>query len=300
MLESECNVTLFFEEHLFAAEVIDGKIVSIDTRNARTSVESRFYSPIFIDCSGRASLGRIAGAAFRTGREAKSEFNESLAPDKADNLHHGNTLLFHTRKNKMPTSFPEVPWAVEVAKDFAELNGQMGGLGIDNQCGPCSYGSGVPKLIYKGITSIPSIARSIVADHRFPPDKVIDFFPGTHFWEYGQDLDMDENEEEIRDYLMRALYGTFYNVKNAQPKKYANLDFDWIHIVPARGEYCRLMGDYILNENEVREHAEFPDQIIMNDSAFCIHCAGNDSYDFRFVKNTTYAHVKYIMIIWMS
>ena len=72
-----------------------------------------------------------------------------------------------------------------------------------------------------------------------------------------------------------------YNVKNAQPELYANLEFDWIHHVFASGEYCRIIGDYIVNENEMREHKVFPDAIVQQDGAICIHCMENPEYDFR-------------------
>lgn len=44
---------------------------------------------------------------------------------------------------------------------------------------------------------------------------------------------------------------------------------------------CRIVGDYILTENDIRGHAEFADAIVRNDSAFCVHLGGNADYDFR-------------------
>lgn len=66
-----------------------------------------------------------AGAEYRLGREASGEFHESLAPPTADKMHHGNTVVFRTRTAAQPTMFPDVPWAVEVAKDYADLGGQV-------------------------------------------------------------------------------------------------------------------------------------------------------------------------------
>lgn len=48
--------------------------------------------------------------------------------------------------------------------------------------------------------------------------------PLTHFWEYGQWLDPYTQGEHIRDHLLRAIYGTFLNVKTMDPEKYANLE----------------------------------------------------------------------------
>lgn len=109
----------------------------------------------------------------------------------------------------------------------------------------------------------------------------MDFFPGTHYWEYGQDMDLFTCGEDIRDHLLRALYGTMYNVKKAQPELHAKLEFDWVRFVPASGEYCRIIGDHIVNENEMREHESFEDAIVQQDGAICVHCMDDPKYDFR-------------------
>ena len=109
-------------------------------------------------------------------------------------------------------------------------------------------------------------------------------FPATHFWEYGQWLDPYTSGELVRDYLMRALYGTFSNVKRLEPSAFANLEFEWMAFVAAQGEFRRYRGDYILTENDIRNHTRFDDELIANDGSFCIHCAwerGEGKYDFR-------------------
>lgn len=287
LVEAEPGITLLLDEHVFAADKRDGRIVSVTSRNARTSVETTFRGEVFIDASGRAALARLVGAETRIGREGKAEFNESLAPDEPDEMHHGNTLLYHVGMASHPVTFPDVPWATEVAKDFACLAGQMGDLSEDNQPGPCIGGPG--NAVATKVAQLKAGAKmvqGIKRDHMFPPEEVIHIFPGTHYWEYGQYLDMDVpgNEELVRDHLLRALYGTMSNIKRAQPDKYANLRFEWIHFVPARGEYCRIMGDYILDENDVRDHTEFTDAIVRNDGAFCLHYPGDEQYDFRLKK----------------
>jgi hypothetical protein len=54
--------------------------------------------------------------------------------------------------------------------------------------------------------------------------------------------------------------------------------------VAAQGEFRRYKGDYVLSENDIREHKRFDDELIANDGSFCIHCAwerGEGKYDFR-------------------
>ena len=52
--------------------------------------EATFLS--VIDCTGHGWIGFFAGAEYRMGTEARSEFGESMAPVKADKRTMGNTL----------------------------------------------------------------------------------------------------------------------------------------------------------------------------------------------------------------
>lgn len=106
-------------------------------------------------------------------------------------------------------------------------------------------------------------------------------FPATHFWEYGQHLDPYTDGEHIRDHLLRAIYGTFGTVKLREPVAQANLALDWVAHVPGQGEFRRYLGDHVLTENDIRDHTPFPDAVVENDGAFCLHHAGHRRYDFR-------------------
>lgn len=284
MVASEPGITTFFNHRAFDCQVKGERIVSVDARDLVQGTERRFVAPAFIDASGRGALARIAGAEVRFGREGRAEFGEPLAPEDPDMLHHGHTPLFHVGLADEPVDFPEVPWALEVSGDFACLAGQMGRLSEDNQPGPCAGEPATPEEAARlGAEAQQKLMAGVQKDHMFPPEDVIHLFPGTHFWEYGQFLDMDVpgNEELVRDHLLCALYGTMSNVKRAMPEKYANLRFEWLHHVPATGEYCRIMGDYLMTELDVRNHTHFPDAVVMNGDPFCLHYPGDENYDFR-------------------
>lgn len=66
-----------------------------------------------------------------------------------------------------------------------------------------------------------------------------------------------------------------------EPDTYANLELDWVAFVPAQGEFRRYKGDYILTETDVRTHKEFPDAVVQNGGAFCLHYPGDTKYNFR-------------------
>jgi hypothetical protein len=99
----------------------------------------------------------------------------------------------------------------------------------------------------------------------------------VHFWEFGQTLDTTQDLEEIRDHLFRAIYGAFstFNAKNA------NFELAWVRHIAARGESRRLLGEYLLTENDIESCRVFPDTVAtcMRDF-FCLHYT-DPRYEFR-------------------
>ncbi|MEM9552836.1 MAG: FAD-dependent oxidoreductase [Acidobacteriota bacterium] len=264
ILEAHPNVSLYLGHRLFAVHQDGNRITSVDAVETLGGVERRFNGKVFIDSSGVAMVAVLGGGETRFGREAQSEYGESHAPENADEMHHGNTLFFRTRMAEKPVPFPDVPWATEISKDYADLGGQILRPGKDNGPGP-------------RIGNHPH-----VPEFQFPDDE--DVFTASHFWEYGQWLDPYKEGERIRDHLMRALFGTFSNVKTMDPEKHANLEFEYMAHVVAKGEYRRHVGDYTLSQVDIIEHREFEDDIVMNAGFFCVHCAfpdGEAKYDFR-------------------
>ncbi|KAK1855607.1 hypothetical protein CCHR01_01782 [Colletotrichum chrysophilum] len=208
-----------------------------------------------------ARLGnRVALVQDRPKLGGNASVEIGLSPREADDMHHGHTLFFRTKMANAAVSFPVVPWAIEVAKDYSDLRGQLREPGLENGTGP------------------------FVVPPNFVPDPTADMRmkgPLTHFWEYGQWLDPYTNGEHIRDHLLCAIYGTFHNVKTMEPENYANLDFDWVTFVAAQGEFKRYKGDYVLAETDIRDHKAFPDAVVQNAGAFCLHYPGDEKYDFR-------------------
>jgi hypothetical protein len=267
LLQAEPTATVFLEHRVIAAHKDGGKITSINAVAARGGQERRFLGKTFIDATGTALLGRLCGAETLFGREAKAAFGEPLAPDTADEMHHGNTIFFRTRQAASAVSFPDVPWATEVSREFGDLGGQLVEPGQENGRGP-------KVAVSANVPSVEGFAFGL------PCAKI----PATHFWEYGQWLDPYKDAEHIRDHLLRALYGTFATVKRTEPEKYANLEFEWVAFVPGQGEFHRYLGDYVLSEIDIRNHKQFEDAVVFNDGAFCMHCAferGETDYDFR-------------------
>jgi hypothetical protein len=115
----EPNLTLLLNTTVDGAEVVDGLIRSVTATRPSTEDRFRIEASVFVDCTGDGRLGLEAGAPYRHGREAGSEFHESLAPAEADRKTLGSTILFQARKHDRPMPFVPPPWARQFcANDF--------------------------------------------------------------------------------------------------------------------------------------------------------------------------------------
>jgi len=99
-----------------------------------------------------------------------------------------------------------------------------------------------------------------------------------HFWEAGQGRDTLAEAEWTRDHLLRAIFGTMATAKRRDPAANANLEFESVGYILARGESRRLMGDHLLTQND--RGRQFHDAIGSGTSFYCLHYTHPD-YDFR-------------------
>jgi hypothetical protein len=118
---NEPNITLLLETTLYSTEMKDGKIRSVVARCDKSEHLYRVTAGIYLDCTGDSRLALEAGAEYRTGREARREFDESLAPEKADEETLGSSILFTSRlfRKKMPFTPPK--WARKVTKEHLKF-----------------------------------------------------------------------------------------------------------------------------------------------------------------------------------
>jgi hypothetical protein len=110
----EPNLKLFLNTHMHKAIMADnGRIAAVYCIQIGTEKNYVFNAPQFVDASGDGVLAHRAGAEYRWGREAKSEYGEALAPDVADEKVMGNTLFFRAVDTGKPVEFKRPGWAVE-------------------------------------------------------------------------------------------------------------------------------------------------------------------------------------------
>lgn len=114
------NLTSLLNASCRAATVEAGRIRTIEAWQTTTETTHIVEADLFADCSGDGIMAVLAGAEHRIGREAKREFGESLAPDRADRLTMGLSCLIQARETDRPQKFIPPKWA-HVYPDEASL-----------------------------------------------------------------------------------------------------------------------------------------------------------------------------------
>ena len=67
--------------------------------------------------------------------------------------------------------------------------------------------------------------------------------------------------EEIRDELLAIIYGIWDHIKNGGDHHAENYDLTWIGFLPGKRESRRIVGDYVLKEQDLLEGKRFPDAV---------------------------------------
>lgn len=118
-IKREPNIDLKLNTTAIRAMMAGDKIEAAYCWQMTTETEFTIKADLFIDCSGDGLLGATAGALYRTGREASSEFNEKYAPKEADGWQMGSTCLLGSKDMGRPMPFEAphftIPYEAEKA-----------------------------------------------------------------------------------------------------------------------------------------------------------------------------------------
>ena len=210
VVKAEKNIYLLLNEHV--NEVVtnsEGRIIFVRAVDTRTGDFILHRAKLFVDCTGDGTVGYLAGADFRMGREAKAETNEPDAPEKADMVTMGASVQWYAGEADGDAAFPTRPWML---KTINEAN-----------CSP--------------------------------------HLKGDWWWEAGLGRDQIAEGEYIRDYGLLVAFSNWAFVKNGYSKKeaFANKELKWVAYNAGRRESRRLMGDFILDQNHLRNREVQPD-----------------------------------------
>jgi len=108
---------------------------------------------------------------------------------------------------------------------------------------------------------------------------------GEWYWEFSaNDRHQIGDAEAIRDHMLRAIYGSFYNAKQ-QPEN-ANAELLWVAYIAGKRESRRIVGDYIYTQKDMTEQRRFEDTVAEETRAIDVHYQRNltdhaeSKYDF--------------------
>ena len=121
------NLTLLLNCSCNHAEMDGYKIKNIRGWQLTNETWHDVEADYFADCSGDSILAPLTGAEFRYGREAASEFGESIEPEKADAKTMGMSCLIQCRETDSPQKFIPPAWANKYTKaeDLPNRNTNM-------------------------------------------------------------------------------------------------------------------------------------------------------------------------------
>ena len=108
---AEENLTLLLGTSCLDATMDGGRIVSVKAWQSCAETFHEVHATWFADCSGDSILAPLSGAKYTYGREAKSDFGESIPPDIADKKTMGMSCLFQIRETDHPVKFTPPAWA---------------------------------------------------------------------------------------------------------------------------------------------------------------------------------------------
>lgn len=92
------------------------RIDSVTGWTMGSEVLTTFRAPFVVDATGDGLVGFLAGARFRLGKEARSEFDEPWAPEVATREFLGSTLLFYTKDLGHPVKFVAPESAIDITR----------------------------------------------------------------------------------------------------------------------------------------------------------------------------------------
>ncbi len=92
---------------------------------------------------------------------------------------------------------------------------------------------------------------------------------GEWFWETGLHRDLTRESESVRDHMLAVIYGSFSLAK--KDPRHASRRLHFCPFLLGKRESRRLLGDYVLNERDVRNATPFPDAVATGSWSIDLH-----------------------------
>jgi hypothetical protein len=227
-LETLCaetpNLTVFLNQCVIDAETDGPRIKAAVAQNTLTGLRTVFPAKVFIDATGDGWLGYYAGAAYRVGREARWQHGEEKAPRNADGRTMSGCLMGSDNSHHQILSY------------FAEDTGKPAPF-----CAP-DWAQVLPEKLFRSPGRIES---------------------GEWWIETPTNYDDLFEAEMVRDYQMIISLGYFHWLKNHYEKRdlARNYRIAGFPKDNAKRESRRLIGDYILKQDDCTSGRDFEDAV---------------------------------------
>ena len=243
LVRLEPNLELHLNTHATGVQMHEGqgkRIAAVDAIKVESGRRLRFPGKVFLDCTGDSVVGVAAGAEYRHGKEPKSMYGEPWAPDEPSPNTMGNGLKYFARDMGQPRTFATPPWIYPYP----------------------TCDSFKPERH-------PRLTTSIEIDYQW-------------MIELGGLRDTYADAEEIRDDLLRLIYGLWDHTKNhcdRDKDQAANYELAWVGYVAGKRENRRLIGDYVLTQNDIGNQTLFPDRVAFGAWSVDDHYSGGFFFD---------------------
>lgn len=274
-VKAEPNLTLYLNTTMTDCSVEGEKITSVTCFQSTTEFLIEIEADIFADCTGNATLGYFAGAEYSEGSESYEEFKEPHAPKEANKDRMGNTILFKALKRDKPVIYNPPTFAKKLTEE---------------------------QLKYRLHSKFHTVDASSASD----PEAFTRASTGSNtsvdygYWWIelmGKGDDFVGQYEDIKDELLSYVYGMWDHIKNGGEHGAEYYELDWVGMLPGMRESRRLIGDYLLNENDIFENRIFQDAVAYGGWPVDVHCT-NGLLDFDILPSEVYAFKGAYTIPW--
>lgn len=239
------NLDIYMNTSMYRARSDGRRIESVECYQMNTEMHYIFTAKVYVDTTGNGTLGYFAGAEYCIGREASEEYQEKDAPKVRDGETMGNTIYFVAEDVGHPVAFRKPPWAYTFDEsDF--------------------------KHRYHGDITVYHNANDVVVlkpgedyeDHAEELVEKYDVKSGYWWIELGGDWDdIIRQAEDIRYELYRTVYGVWDHIKNGGEHGAENYELVWVGNLAGTRESRRLLGNYVLTENDILANRVFEDAV---------------------------------------
>ncbi len=234
----EENLTLFLNTYIDTVNMNNNSIESVEGTQSGSEKRHLIKGKVFVDDTGDGTIGYLSGAEFMYGREKRARWNESIAPEKEDEGVLLSSMSFYSKDFHRDMVYNQPEYSKDIKPQFE--------------------------------AALPTR----VIPNRIPMDSRYDGFRFQWYYETGAGRHQTFDNELIRlDHakLVSNIWNEIKNNSNFDAKQY---DLEYISPVLGKRESRRIIGEYILKQQDVALQSDYDDCIGHGGWSIDLHSAG--------------------------